>query len=222
MTLARPLLGGGERVVLDGVTASMDAGSATVVSGSTGAGKSSLLGLLGGLVRPTSGVVRAGGEPISRWTAPHRDRYRRGVGMLFQEPRLFADMTALENVLVPLLPRAAELSGLAAMRRRAGEALERAGALHLGPRVVSTLSGGERQRVSLARALAGRPEVLLLDEPTAHQDDSGARVVLDAAAAALGWGATVVVATHDPRVSEGWAAASVVLALVEGRLEAAR
>jgi len=220
VTFARHSSRGGEgHTVIDDVTARLPAAATCLVTGPTGAGKSTLLHLLGGLIRPTAGEVRAGGEPISRWVASHRDRWRRNVGMAFQEPRLLEGLSALENVMVPLVPRAAEVGGIDGLRRRAAEALESLAAGDLAGRAVGALSGGERQRVGVARAVVGRPLYLLLDEPTSQQDDEGAGLVLATAReAASSWGAVVVVSSHDPRIVQGAERFEAAFELDRGRL----
>jgi ABC-type lipoprotein export system ATPase subunit len=188
---------GTERPVIDGVDADFPAGEISLIVGPTGAGKSTLLHLLAGLLRPTAGEVRADGEPVSRWVTAHRDRWRRRVGVLFQTPSLVPDLTVLENVMLPLIPRGRSLSDI---RRRAGGCLERAGMSHLAGQPAAILSGGEGQRAALARALAVDPRFLIADEPTAHQDDEGAAIVMAALRAERDRGAAVVVAGHDHRL----------------------
>jgi ABC-type lipoprotein export system ATPase subunit len=191
---------GEEHPVLDGLDATFGPGMVTVVEGPTGAGKSTLLHVLGGLLRPDQGEVLADGQAVSRFTAAHRDRWRRQVGLVFQTPYLLSGLTVLENVMLPLVPR-----GLAVGRLRAQAlaTLEQTAVAHLAGRDPSELSGGERQRVSLARALVGEPRFLLADEPAAHQDPAGLANVSDRLAAAARTGAVVVVASHDPRLASG-------------------
>jgi ABC-type lipoprotein export system ATPase subunit len=165
--------------------------------GPTGVGKSRLLHLLAGLLRPTEGEVWHGEAPISRWISAHRDLWRRGVGVLLQAPTLWPELTVAENVLLPLIPRGLALSD---RRDRAARALEQVAAGPLAPRRADELSGGERQRVALARALVGEPGVLLLDEPTSHQDARHAALVTEALAAAARRGAVVVAITHDEQL----------------------
>ena len=184
--------------VLDAVSAHFEPGTATWVSGVTGAGKTTLLHVLGGLLRPTAGEVVADGEPVSRWVAAHRDRWRREVGFALQSPVLFEDLTALENAVLPLVPRARSLEQL---RERGHRVLERLALGSLAGEPVSALSGGERHRVHLARALVGEPRYLLADEPTAHQDDASTALVIDALLAERDRGAVVVVCAHDPRLA---------------------
>lgn len=218
VSVMRTIAGEAERAIVDDVTATFAAGQITLIKGAMGAGKSTLIALLAGIIRPTSGVVLADGEPLSRWTSSHRDRWRQQVGLSLQTPNLLTRMTALENVIVPCVVGGHD-SGrqrLAELRQDALEALERLDATALAARPVESLSGGERQRVAVARALIRRPRYLLLDEPTAHQDEGGVSLVADVIEAARLSSATVVVATHDPRLVG--AGDSETLLLEGGRL----
>lgn len=199
VSLVRDDRGRGRRALLDEVSVTFEGGEVALITGPTGAGKSSLIHVLGGLLRPTSGAVYAGQTAVSRWVAGHRDRWRRTTGIALQAPHLLSDLTVLENVLVPLVPRFRRLEKA---RNRAEAALEEVGATDLAAAAVGTLSGGQRQRVNLARALAGQPDYLLADEPTAHQDNEGAANVARVLGAARDRGAVVVVTAHDPRLVE--------------------
>lgn len=190
---------GEPRQVLRRATASFGKGRVALVTGEMGAGKTTLLSVLAGLLRPTEGEVIAEGFPVSRWTMTHRDRWRRKVGLVFQASHLWADLTVLENVMLPMIPRSKSLN----RQRSAGlESLEMLGVAHLAGRSVRELSAGERQRVSVSRAMVSRPAVVLADEPTAHQDEEGVMRILGCLVLAAGWNAAVVVASHDPRVEE--------------------
>jgi ABC-type lipoprotein export system ATPase subunit len=195
---------GEERAILDGLDATFGPGAVTVIEGATGAGKSTLLHLLGGLLRPHQGEVLADGQAVSRFTAAHRDRWRQGVGLVFQHPHLLAGLTILENVMLPLVPRGHPVDRL---RQQALSALERTAMGHLAGRDPHELSGGERQRVSLARALVNQPRFLLADEPAAHQDLAGLALVSEQLAATAAAGAVVIAVSHDPRLAsdrQGW------------------
>ena len=219
LTLLRRDGAGADRPVLDAVEATFAAGELAVVSGPTGAGKSTLLHLLAGLLRPTSGEVWAGGEPVSRYRGAHRDRWRRQVGLVLQSTsQLWPDLTAAENVMLPLVPRG---GSRAALRRRVTAAMERLGTLDLAARAAAELSVGEQQRVAVARALVVEPTYLLADEPTAHQDPAGLDRVMAALTAARDAGATVVVASHDPRLIDG-SYDQHRFQLDDGRLQAGR
>jgi putative ABC transport system ATP-binding protein len=191
---------GREHPVLIAVTALFPAGACTLVAGPNGSGKSTLLHLLGAILRPTAGEVLAGDVAISRFTVAHRDRWRRKVGICFQRSELWTDLSALENVMVPELPRGVTFSEL---RRRGLAVLERVGVAGCAGRPAGMLSVGERQRVALARALIAKPAYVLADEPTAHQDDPGARLTLKALTEEAQRGATVVITSHDQRVLTG-------------------
>jgi putative ABC transport system ATP-binding protein len=206
--------GGATEAILQRIDLSCRAGSVTLLTGPTGAGKSTLLYLLGGLLRPSEGRILADGEAISRWTAAHRDRWRRRVGILFQSAYLVDDLSVGENLLLPLVPRPGRLREKVAVVQ---EWLERLGLSELASQPASELSGGERQRAGLARALVTEPGILLLDEPTAHQDAAQVARVLAEVAGARERGALVVVASHDPRLLES-GVADRVRRLERGRL----
>jgi ABC-type lipoprotein export system ATPase subunit len=216
LTVARRTSDGREKLVIDELSAQFEAGQMAVIAGATGAGKSTLLHALAGLLRPTRGEVVVDGEPVSRWVSLHRDRWRRKVGIVFQHDRLLGDLSAVENVLLPLIPRK---SGLKECRRSAMAALSRLSVDPLADEIVRTLSGGERQRVAIARALVVHPSFLFADEPTAHQDHKSAEQIVDTLSTAAAAGAVVVVTAHDPRILE----AETTVAryhLVQGRLKA--
>ena len=206
---------GSERAILKQVDATLNAGEGAMISGKTGAGKTTLLHLLAGLLRPSEGQITANGQPISHWNTFHRDRWRRQVGIIFQQPHLINDFTVLENVILPMIPRGNSISQL---RKLAWEALDTFEISHLANQKVRSLSGGEKQRVSIARAIIFRPAILIADEPTAHQDDQGAAMIIDKFA---GWKlphTIIIVAAHDPRWAEHGKFADKHLLLENGRL----
>jgi len=206
---------GSERTILKEVNATLNAGEGAMISGKTGTGKSTLLHLLAGLLRPSQGQITANGQPISRWNTFHRDRWRRQVGIIFQQPHLINNFTALENVILPMIPRGYSISQL---RKLASEALDTFEISHLAKQKVLSLSGGEKQRVSIARAIISRPAILIADEPTAHQDDQGATMIIDKFA---GWKlphTIMIVAAHDPRWTKYGKFADKHLLLENGRL----
>jgi ABC-type lipoprotein export system ATPase subunit len=190
---------GRENAVLNDIQAEFPPGQLTLVGGRTGAGKSTLLHVLSGLMRPTQGEVLVGEQRISRWIGAHRDRWRRQVGIVFQSHHLLRDLTVLENVLVPMIPRN---TAMRRCRQRALELMEQLGIAQLAAEPVRSLSGGERQRVSVARALVSRPAFVFADEPTAHQDGPGIEAVLRVLDEALERKAVVVVAAHHLPILE--------------------
>lgn len=199
LCFSRPASGRGEKAILDLVNCSFPSGEVSLITGITGAGKSTLLHILAGLIRPTSGEVRADGHPVSRWVTAHKDLWRRKTGIVFQQDRLMWGMTVLENVMLPLVPRG---PGLSEIRRVGMESLSKLRVGHLAGERGSGLSGGERQKIAIARAIAAGPEALFADEPTAHQDDESAGLVLDIIKRASREGRIVVLVGHDHRILE--------------------
>lgn len=184
--------------ILNGVK--LDVGRATSLSivGPSGSGKSSLLALIGGIERPTSGTVQVAGHDLGTMSEDELALFRRRhVGILFQSFHLIPTMTALENVALP-----SELAGRANATRAAAGLLGEIGLeqrLHHYP---SQLSGGEQQRVALARALINEPDLILADEPTGNLDAATGREIVDlmfASQARLGM--TLVMITHDERLA---------------------
>lgn len=212
--LLRPTPEGRERAILDGVTATFPVATLSLLGGVIGSGKSTLLAILASILRPTSGEVWADGEPVSRFSPSHRDRWRRQVGLAFQASHFFDDLSVRENVMAKLVPTARSLRAAADAAQQELEALQVA---HLADRALAGLSGGERQRVSLARALVGQPRYVFADEPTAHQDDAGAALIVERLSAVRDAGATVIVASHDGRIAK-LASVEQIFTLKEGRL----
>ena len=190
--------GRSRREVLKGISLDLHAGEMLLVRGPSGSGKTTLLAILGGMLLPTSGEVWLGGEAISRLRDHQRAEMRRAkVGFLFQDFGLIEGMTVLDNVLLPLVPPG-QAKGTAVARARA--LLDQLGIGDLARANVTILSGGERQRVALARARIAGPEVLLLDEPTAHLDTARAEELMSDLARLCDEGAAILVASHDARV----------------------
>jgi putative ABC transport system ATP-binding protein len=189
------LEGGGASRILDDVTLEAPAGRILAVTGSSGSGKTSLLGVLGGLLRPSAGFVAYDGQPVgTRAGEP-----RRGTAMVLQSYGLAPTLTALENVAVALRARRVDPADAT---RRASAALERVGVADLADRLIQELSGGQLQRVAVARALVVEPDVLLADEPTSELDETNRDRVVAELRAEAARGAVVVLATHDPEVAD--------------------
>jgi ABC-type lipoprotein export system ATPase subunit len=183
--------------VLRGFSARFAPGRLTVVSGRSGSGKSTILRLLAGLELPDAGEVLIDGDsPVAGSRAERARLRRRALALVTQEPSLVDFLSAAENVVLGLALRGIE--GPDAEERAESWLAE----LGLGERArqrVHRLSAGERQRVALARALAGAPPLLLVDEPTARLDEANAAAIGELLAAAAGeHGTTIVCATHEP------------------------
>lgn len=198
---------GVERVHLD-----ICRGEVVAIVGPSGSGKSTLGSLLAGIDTPTSGSLVFDGRRIdglrpdrlAAWRAEH-------VGIVFQDFHLLPTLTARENVELAL-----ELAGV--RRRRRAHALEALDAVGLGAkanRLPAQLSGGEQQRVGIARAIVGRPDLLVADEPTGSLDQSSGRAVFELLTGLASAGTTVVFITHDRHLA---GAADRVVTMVDGRI----
>jgi putative ABC transport system ATP-binding protein len=186
-----------ETHALAGVDLEIRAGEYLAVCGPSGCGKTSLLSILGLLDSPSEGSYVLAGEPVSTLSPTQRARVRaRAIGFIFQAFNLIGDLTVCQNVELPLRYRRMP----AAERRGAvHEALERVGLLHRLRHYPAQLSGGQQQRVAVARAVAGRPLVLLADEPTGNLDSANGSEVMALLRELNQSGATLVVVTHDSR-----------------------
>jgi putative ABC transport system ATP-binding protein len=198
-------------VAVDDVSPSIDRGEFVVLTGPSGSGKTSLLSLIGGLDRPTSGGVLIDGEPLDQMAS---DRYHREVvGFVFQHHNLLGHLSASANVEIPLIGAGL---GRRERRERAEALLREVGLEQRIGALARTLSGGERQRVAVARALANDPRLLLADEPTGALDSESAELVLDLLEDAhQRRGATLLVVTYDPLLGDR---ADRLLHLRDGRL----
>ena len=207
--------GAGESLVraVDGVSIDVEAGELVLIMGPSGSGKTTLLTMVGGLLRPTSGSIEIRGREITRMSPGELTEVRRHlVGFIFQSFNLWESLSVIENVELAL--NVAGVTGDEA-KSRARRLLEERG---LGPRVrfrCRDLSGGEKQRLSIARALANDPLLLLADEPTANLDSRHGREVMRLLRdiAKSGERAAIVV-SHDQRIRE---VADRVLWLEDGR-----
>ncbi len=184
---------------LRGVSLSIAPGEFVAIMGPSGCGKSTLLSLIGGLDRPTEGTIVAGGRKLNEMRDRQLADYRlEHVGTIFQSFNLIPTLTAIDNVALPMT-----LGGLptAQRRERSRRLLEKVGLkdrINFRP---TRLSGGEQQRVSVARALANRPGLILADEPTGNLDEEAGQGVLDLIREMHGLGGTVVMVTHDPDIA---------------------
>jgi putative ABC transport system ATP-binding protein len=185
-----------ETRALDGVTVDIDRGEYVSVSGPSGCGKSTFLSILALLDAPTSGRYWFNGRRMDTLSPAEKARIRNvDVGLVFQSFNLIGDMTIFENIEYPLT-----LRGVDAKERRARveTALERVGLAARARQRPGSLSGGHQQLVAIARAIAGRPPIVLADEPTGNLDSKSGEAVMQMLEELHAAGATICLATHNP------------------------
>ncbi|MGC4790196.1 ABC transporter ATP-binding protein [Micromonospora sp. DT178] len=190
----------GRTPALRGVTLDVAEGEIVAVTGPSGCGKSTLLHCLAGILRPDAGEVSWNGQRIDTWSEAARSRLRRTeFGVLFQFGQLVAELTAAENVALPLL--------LAGTRRREARTaalswMDRLGVADLADVRPGEMSGGQQQRCATARALVTEPRVLFADEPTGALDTlTGEQVLVQLVRLARDQRTTVVLVTHEPQIA---------------------
>lgn len=193
--------GGGSAAVdvLRGVSLSVTAGERLAILGPSGSGKSSLMAVLSGLEKASSGKVMVAGADFSALDEDGLARARRGrIGIVLQAFHLIPTMTAIENVAVPL-----ELAGIDDPEGKARAELQSVGLGHRLDHYPTQLSGGEQQRVGLARAIAARPALIFADEPTGNLDEATGEAVVELLFDRLAeTGATLILITHDAGLAE--------------------
>ncbi len=202
-----------ETHALSGIHFDIQTGEFVSIAGPSGCGKSTLLSILGLLDSPSNGTYLLNGRPVQDLSLPERARIRnREIGFIFQSFNLIGDLTVYENVELPLTYR-----GMGGSERKAAitEALEKVGMAHRAKHLPSQLSGGQQQRVAVARALAGKPAVLLADEPTGNLDSKNGDAVMQLLTQLHQGGATIVMVTHDERFSRH---ANRTIHLFDGRI----
>jgi len=186
-----------ETYALAGIDLSIGRGEFVAIAGPSGCGKSTLLSILGLLDSPSEGDYTLNGKDVANLDHAERARIRnREVGFIFQSFNLIGDLTVFENVELPLTYR-----GMASTERkqRVEAALEKVGMSHRSKHYPSQLSGGQQQRVAVARALAGKPSILLADEPTGNLDSKNGEAVMQLLSELHQEGATICMVTHDDR-----------------------
>ena len=186
-----------ETHALSGIHLQIKNGEYVSIAGPSGCGKSTLLSILGLLDTPTDGKYVLNGKPVETLSLSERARVRnREIGFIFQAFNLIGDLTVYENVELPLTYRGLPSSD---RKKMVHEALEKVGMSHRTKHYPSQLSGDQQQRVAVARALAGKPSILLADEPTGNLDSKNGQAVMDLLRDLHREGATICMVTHDPR-----------------------
>ena len=192
-------MGGSTVRALDGLDLDIDTNTFTVVMGPSGSGKSTLLYLLGGLDRATAGEISIDGARLDEMDENALALFRRRtVGFVFQSFNLIPSMTALDNVAFPM-----QFAGITTIQRN-NQARTLLGQVGLSDRTEhrpTELSGGQQQRVAIARALVNNPSLILADEPTGNLDTSSGAAVMQLLSDLHNSGRTVLVVTHDPRMT---------------------
>ena len=189
-----------ETHALSGIHLDIRDGEYISIAGPSGCGKSTLLSILGLLDTPSDGSYSLKGHEVANLSFADRARIRnREIGFIFQSFNLIGDLTVFENVELPLTYR-----GMGAGDRKTlvTQALDRVGMAHRAKHLPSQLSGGQQQRVAVARALAGKPAILLADEPTGNLDSRNGEAVMNLLKELHAGGATICMVTHDERFAQ--------------------
>ncbi|HEY6227619.1 MAG TPA: ABC transporter ATP-binding protein [Verrucomicrobiae bacterium] len=202
-----------ETHALSGIHLGIRRGEYVSIAGPSGCGKSTLLSILGLLDSPTDGTYVLNNNSVANLGLAERARIRnREVGFIFQSFNLIGDLTVFENVELPLTYRG---MSSAERKERVQEALEKVGMSHRAKHYPSQLSGGQQQRVAVARALGGKPSILLADEPTGNLDSKNGEAVMSLLGELHREGATICMVTHDARFARN---AERTIQLFDGRV----
>ena len=204
----------GEFLALNGVNLGVGRGEFVAVVGKSGSGKSTMINMLTGIDRPTSGEVLVAGVPVHTLSESQMSRWRgRNLGIVFQFFQLLPTLTLLENVKLPM-----DLCGTIPARERLGRALRLLGMVDIAEnahKLPSEISGGQQQRAAIARALANDPPILVADEPTGNLDSRTADAIFGLFEALAGQGKTILMVTHDEDLA---ARAARIVELADGEI----
>jgi putative ABC transport system ATP-binding protein len=204
----------GEVTALKGIDLQVSAGEFLVITGKSGAGKTTLVNMLTGLDRATAGEIWVAGTPVHRLSSDRAARWRgRTIGVVFQTFELLPTLTVLQNVTLPM--DFAHTAALWQQRQRAVHLLEQVEIADHAHKLPSAVSGGQQQRVAIARALANDPPILVADEPTGSLDSVTTDAVLRMFRDLTAQGKTVVLVTHDKDIAHR---ASRVISLADGEI----
>ena len=199
---------------LDHINLEIERGEFVAIIGQSGSGKSTFMNMLGCLDVPTSGEYLLNGTDVSTMTDNQLSAIRnKEIGFIFQGFNLISNLTAVENVELPLIYRGIDKK---TRRKLATEALEMVGLQHRMTHKPSEMSGGQQQRVAIARAIAAKPPVILADEPTGNLDSASSKEILGILKKLHGGGRTVILITHDDGIA---AQAKRVVRIMDGKIE---
>jgi putative ABC transport system ATP-binding protein len=189
---------GGQVIAADHVTFTIEAGAFVALAGASGSGKSTLLHMIGAIERPDSGVIIANGTDVTALRGAAQADYRRTVGFVFQRYNLLPALTALDNIIAPVLPYRTRWD----KRERARQLLAAVGLAGRERSLPTRMSGGEQQRIAIARALINTPALLLADEPTGNLDSANATEILDLLTRLRAeHHMTILLASHDSQIA---------------------
>ena len=189
----------GPHLVLDGVSFDIENNEFVVLTGASGAGKSTVIALLIGAEKPTHGSVEVDEMHVSEMDSATLQLYRRKIGVVYQDYKLLSKKTVFENVAfaMEVCNEPDEL-----IHERVPQVLEKVGLLHFQDKFPDQLSGGEKQRLAIARALVHQPNLIIADEPTGNLDEANVKGIVDLLTRLHAEGATILLTTHDPLVKE--------------------
>lgn len=183
-------------IALENVNLKFTEGELIVLKGASGSGKSTILSLMAGLSKPTSGEIIINNERISKLTDDFSSQFRRKhIGFIFQKYNLIPNLTVKDNIILPLIPDNINQSLL---EEKAIQVMSKFNILHKKDIAIQNLSGGEQQRVAIARAHINNPKIILADEPTANLDQTLSENFIDILKELKTENKTIIVATHDP------------------------
>ena len=187
-------------VALKGIDLQVKKGEFAVITGKSGAGKTTLVNMITGLDKSTSGEIWVDGTPVHKLGAEKAARWRgQNVGVVFQSFELLPTLTVLQNVMLPM--DFAHKGSIRQQRKRAMHLLEQVGIAEHAHKLPSAVSGGQQQRVAIARAMANDPPILVADEPTGSLDSVTAGTVLEVFEDLVEQGKTVLLVTHDKDIA---------------------